>query len=90
MSKIVSSNVKDIPVSKETQKIIAKKLNSDQLFVLIVLVISAALFYFMTEKMTSQIDAINFRLDRLIDLNDQNLSALRSFLDKKYNKEISK
>lgn len=72
-----------MPVSKETQRIIAKKLNSDQLFVIIVLVISAFLFYFMMTKMTSQIDAINSRLDRLIELDDQNLSILKAVLDKK-------
>lgn len=77
------SSAKDIPISKETQKIIAKKLNSDQLFVLLVLAISSVLFYFMMTKMTSQIDAINYRLDRLIDLNDQNLAILREFLSKK-------
>jgi hypothetical protein len=77
------SNVKEMPISKETQKIIAKKLNSDQLFVLLVLAISSVLVYFMMTKMTSQIDAINYRLDRLIDLNDQNLSVLRAFLDRK-------
>jgi len=72
-----------MPFSKETQRIIAKKLNSDQLFVIIVLVISAFLFYFMMTKMTSQIDAINSRLDRLIELDDQNLSILKAVLDKK-------
>jgi len=76
-------NSKEMPVSKETQRIIAKKLNSDQLFVIIVLVISAFLFYFMMTKMTSQIDAINSRLDRLIELDDQNLSILKAVLDKK-------
>ena len=76
-------NTQDMQVSKETQKIIAKKLNSDQLFVIIVLVISAFLFYFMANKMTSQIDDINSRLDRLIDINSQNLSALKSILDKR-------
>jgi hypothetical protein len=79
----MSSNIKEMPISKETQRIIAKKLNSDQLFVLLVLVISAALFYFMMVKMTSQIDAINYRLDRLIDLNERNLSALDSILESK-------
>jgi len=76
-------NSKEMPFSKETQRIIAKKLNSDQLFVIIVLVISAFLFYFMMTKMTSQIDAINSRLDRLIELDDQNLSILKAVLDKK-------
>lgn len=76
----MSVDVKDNIVSKETQKIVAKKLSSDQLFVIIVLIISAVLFYFMMIKMTSQIDAINARLDRLIDLDEQNLSALQNHL----------
>lgn len=75
-------NTQEMQVSKEAQKIIAKKLNSDQLFVIIVLVISAFLFYFMANKMTSQIDDINSRLDRLIDINSQNLSALRDILER--------
>jgi len=79
----MASSVKEMPISKETQRIIAKKLNSDQLFVLLVLVISATLFYFMMIKMTSQIDAINYRLDRLIDLNERNLSALNNIFESK-------
>ena len=76
-------NAKEMPISKETQKIIVKKLSSDQIFVLIIFAISALLFYFMVTHITSQIDDINIRLDRLIDINEQNLTTMRTILEDK-------
>ncbi len=73
----MGSNTKNDIISKETQKIVAKKLTSDQIFVLLVLIISAVLLYFIISKNMSD---INSRLDKLIDLNTQNLDVLRNHL----------
>ncbi len=69
--------IKDTIVSTEAQKIIVKKLSHDQLFVLLVLVISAVLSYSMITKITSQMDEVNIRLDKLINVNERTLSELK-------------
>ena len=86
----MSPNIKDIIVSQETQKTVVRKLSSEQLFVLLVLGISSILSYAMITKITSQIDSINERLDKLIDLNIQNLSALKDHLIQDENARVSK
>lgn len=86
----MSPNIKDLAVSKETQKIVVKKLSSDQLFLLLVLGILSMLYYCMINKMSSQIDAINERLDKLIDLNSQNLLTLKSHLTQDENVKVTK
>lgn len=74
--------MKELVVSKETQKIVANKLDKDQLFVLLVLAIAAIMGYFLIEKVSSKIDESNNRLDKLIDLQEQNLLLLKDHIYK--------
>jgi len=76
-------NTKEMPISKEAQKIIVRKLSNDQLFVLIIFAISALLYYFTFNHITTQIDGISLRMDRLIDINEQNLSTIKTLLKDK-------
>lgn len=74
--------MKAFAVSKETQKIVANKLDKDQLFVLLVLVIAAIMGYFLIEKVSTKIDQTNTRLDKLIDLQEQNMLLLKDHIYK--------
>lgn len=70
-----------ITVSKETQKILAKKLSSDQIFVLLIFLISAVMVYFMVGRIMSQMDEVNIRLDKIIDLNERSLYTIQDYLN---------
>lgn len=74
--------MKDIVVSKETQKIVANKLDKDQLFVLLVLAMAALMGYFLIEKVSGRIDETNNRLDKLIDLQEQNMLLIKDHIYK--------
>lgn len=74
--------MKSLVVSKETQKIVANKLDKDQLFVLLVLAIAAIMGYFLIEKVSAKIDETNTRLDKLIDLQEQNMLLLKDHIYK--------
>lgn len=70
--------VKNNIISKDAQKIAVKKLNSNQIFVLLVLLILSVMFYFMFEKQNTKMDETNSKLASIISLNEQNLLILKN------------
>lgn len=70
--------VKNNIISKDAQKIVVKKLNSNQIFVLLVLLILSVMFYFMFEKQNTKMDETNSKLASIISLNEQNLLILKN------------